>query len=329
MKIDMDSKDCVTNSCAKSLILRIDLERRAKLLFGQIIEAGETLKDWSLYSFNLLGRIFRLDIYKDYISCHTHGFDLKVWRECSERTFLEICCQGPSCERILFSPVSSSKFAKVFSFEYEGEKYFHKTFLSRNWRDSIKDIFRSGREERSLRGHLLLQENGFCAPRINVVGRKGSNNFMVSQAGRKISTVYQFLLQMSMLPLSKEKYSQIKEHVFQLGSTIGQLHHLGISHGDLRLGNIIIDTSDLCQSRYCFLDNERTVRYRKLPRHKRLKNLVQLNMIPESLVTKTDRMRFVKAYLQENPDLAEQKKTWLKRIIKKTQKRLLRKTQRK
>lgn len=197
----------------------------------------------------------------------------------------------------------------------------------RNWLDSIKDLFRRTRAERALYGHLLLQKNGFCAPRINVMGRKGSRNFIVSQAGSKISTVYQFLRQVSVLSPSKEQYSAKKEHICQLGSTIGQLHHLGISHGDLRLGNIIIDTSDAYQPCYCFLDNERTVRYRKLPRHKRLKNLVQLNMIPQSLVTKTDRWRFFKAYLQENPDLAEQKKTWLKRIVKKTQKRLRHKTQ--
>ena len=249
-----------------------------------------------------------MDIYKDYISCCANGFHLKVWREYFERDFLEICCQGSSCERIPFSPVSSSQFARVFSFEYRGQKYFHKTFLSRNWLDPLKDIFRPSRAERALRGHLLLQENGFYAPRINVVGRKGSHNFMVSQAGRKISTVPQFLQQMSGFNPSEGKYYTKRDFFRQLGRSIGQLHNLGISHGDLRCGNIIIDTSDSCQSRYYFLDNERTVRYRKLPQRKRLKNLVQLNMISESFGTKTDRLRFFKAYLRENPDLEPQKK---------------------
>jgi len=270
-----------------------------------------------------------LDIYyKDYLSYSAHGFHLKVWRENFERDFLEICCQGPSCERILFSPVSSSQFARVFSFEYQGQKYFHKTFLSRNWLDRLKDIFRRSRAERALRGHLLLQENGFCAPRINVVGRKGSNNFVVSQAGRKVKILHQLLRQMSDSDSPEEQYPLRKEFVRQLGHTVGKLHYLGISHGDLRSGNIIIDTSDAGRLRCFFLDNERTVCYRKLPQHKRLKNLVQLNMIPESFVAKSDRLRFFKAYLQENPDLALQKK-WLTRIVKKTQKRLLRKTREK
>ena len=252
-----------------------------------------------------------MDIYKDYISCRDHDFNLKVWRKYFERDFLEICCQGSSCEIIPFSPVSSSRFARVFSFEYRGQKYFHKTFLSRNWPDTLKNIFCRSRAERALRGHLLLQENGFCAPRINIVGRKGSHNFMVSQAGRKISILPQFLQQVSGFYPSEERYSQKRAFFRQLGHTIGQLHHLGISHGDLRCGNIIIDTSEPSQSRYVFLDNERTVRYRKLPQRKRLKNLVQLNMIPESFVARTDRLRFFKAYLRENPDLAPQKKNGL------------------
>ena len=261
-----------------------------------------------------------MSIYEDYMICCFLGFHVKVLQEYYREDFLEICCQGLSREIVPFTPIGSSRFALVFSFEYQGKKYFHKTFISRNWLEPLKDIFRGNRSERALRGHLLLHENGFHAPRINVVGRKGAHNFMVSEAGRKISDILQFLQQMSASPSSRRR-----KFVSQLGRTIGQLHHLGISHGDLRLGNIIIDISDPYQLRYYFLDNERTVRYRKLPKRKRLKNLVQLNMISDSEVTKTDRLRFFKAYLRENSDLLLQEHTWLVRITKKTHKRMLKK----
>jgi len=45
-----------------------------------------------------------LDIYKDYISCRSHGFHLKIWREYYEQDFLEICCRGLSRKIISYKP---------------------------------------------------------------------------------------------------------------------------------------------------------------------------------------------------------------------------------
>ena len=123
---------------------------------------------------------------------------------------------------------------------------------------------------------------------------------------------------------SKEKNSKKRVLIGQFCHTVGRLHKLGISHGDLRLGNIIVDVSDPCQLRYVFLDNERTAHYRKLPKRKRLKNIVQINMYLDSIATKTDRLRFFQSYLKENPELIPLKKQWLARIIHKTEKRIAR-----
>ncbi len=269
-------------------------------------------------------RLRKIGQYKDYMNISFNGFHLQILREQHDENFLKICCQGPSNDLTPFTPINCSQFAKVYRFTYEGQDYYYKLFLQRNWREPIRNFFLRTRADRALRGHLLLQENGFWAPRINVVGKKGSSNFIVAQAVTNIGSIPEFLHQMSSSPPSEEKTSKKRDLIRQLGHTIGRLHKLGISHGDLRLGNVIINDSDPCQLRYFFLDNERTVRFRRLPKRKRIKNLVQANMLRDLILTKTDRLRFFQAYLQENPELISKKRLWIARIVNKTNKRVAR-----
>ncbi|GAH09395.1 unnamed protein product, partial [marine sediment metagenome] len=60
----------------------------------------------------------------------------------------------------------------------------------------------------------------------------------------------------------------------------------------------------------------------RLPSWLRLKNLVQLNMHRTDALTGTDRMRFFKSYLQENPLIARKRTEWAKKITTKTNWRL-------
>ena len=66
--------------------------------------------------------------------------------------------------------------------------------------------------------------------------------------------------------------------IYKAGHEIGRLHRAGIFHGDLRVGNLIIEGYGPAAKIY-FIDNERTMRYGILSADKRLKNLVQLNMV--------------------------------------------------
>jgi len=263
----------------------------------------------------------KLNACKDYVALRFLGYNLRVLQEYHDKTFLEICCHGSSNAKVPFLPNHCSELAKVFRFEYQGETFYYKSFLLKNWQERLKNVFRCSRAERAFKGHLLLQENGFNAPCINVVGVKNNSNFIVSQAVNGISA-YTIFTQMCAPAMSKEK----KVIISQFALIIGRLHKLGILHGDLRLGNVLVELSDTSQTRYFFLDNERTVRYRKLPKHKRLKNLVQINISLDSIATKTDRLRFFNSYLTENPELIPLKKQWLAHIIHKTEQRIARRT---
>ena len=103
------------------------------------------------------------------------------------------------------------------------------------------------------------------------------------------------------------------------------MHSQGIFHGDLRWGNIIAVFSDPSGPVFVFLDNERTFKYRRMPGIKRVQNLVQINMVTYPSVTNTDRARFFKSYLTENPGLLSRKKALADKVVKLTKKRLQKK----
>ncbi len=266
---------------------------------------------------------------RDYIRCRLHGFRLTVLRQACGQDFLKICCSEGPDEKTPFTPVPSSRHALVHHFEHGGRGYFHKSFLYRSRLEPIKGFFRGTRAERAFRGHLLLRENGLGAPQVIVVGKKGPRSFMVSEAVGDGSGLGRYFREAYSLPLSKEASAKKRRAVQTLGHTVGRLHSLGIFHGDLRWGNVMVDASTPMAAGFMFLDNERTVQYKRLPYTKRVKNLVQLNMDSSPVLTRTDRLRFFLAYLEENPDLVPKQRTWIRRIIKKTAKRLARKREKK
>jgi len=96
------------------------------------------------------------------------------------------------------------------------------------------------------------------------------------------------------------------------------MHNENIGHGDLRAGNIMCQQSG--SWKFSFLDNERTRQYKKLPDNIRIKNLVQLNLLFNPVISKANRQRFFNHYSalcygQTNKDL-------LNKVIDKTRKRL-------
>jgi predicted unusual protein kinase regulating ubiquinone biosynthesis (AarF/ABC1/UbiB family) len=101
------------------------------------------------------------------------------------------------------------------------------------------------------------------------------------------------------------------------------MHAAGIFHGDLRLGNVLVQKNE-GQWRFFFIDNERTKKFYRLPSRLRLKNLVQINMFRYD-IGNTDRLRFFKAYLKENPSTVRKRNKWGKKVITKTNLRLERK----
>jgi len=124
--------------------------------------------------------------------------------------------------------------------------------------------------------------------------------------------------------LTKQKtgtayFTQKRSLLRALGEEVGKFHYQNFSHGDMNTGNIFCET-DQDAFTFIWLDNERTIKHKKLPLALRIKNLTQLNMLRQEL-TRTDRMRFWKAYQAAHPYSMGNKNNIIIKVIKKTQMR--------
>ena len=231
-------------------------------------------------------------------------------------------------ERYQLTTIQSSKFARVYKltvrFDDVDKGVYFKQYLCRSVWDFIKDFVRASRAERAFQAAEMLGENGFDAPTIIAMGkfRYGlyhTTNFLVTLEIVDAKQIYQFISNLQ--KRSKLETRGRRELIRALGRTIGRMHAKGIFHGDLRLGNILA-RQEKNRWRFFFLDNERTRKFYRLPARLRLKNLVQVNMFPPAAMSNTDRMRFFKEYWAQNEKAKTKKADLIKKVLKKTRRRL-------
>ena len=200
---------------------------------------------------------------------------------------------------------NSSKMARLWTTtaRYRGSSIdiYIKQYLQRTAMDYLKHFFRDSRGRRAFKASLMLRLNGFDCPEPLVLLEKYTGpcctkSILVTEGipgsinlNRHISK----LTAEGTYRAEAEKKAIIKK----LGSYIGKMHKLGIFHGDLRAGNILLQHND---KRWCFflIDNERTRQFTAITLRLIIKNLVQLNMF-QTGITNTDRMRFLKAYNEQ------------------------------
>jgi tRNA A-37 threonylcarbamoyl transferase component Bud32 len=232
-------------------------------------------------------------------------------------------------ERYQLTTIQSSKFARVYKltvrFDDVDKEVYFKQYLYRSVWDFIKDFVRASRAERAFKAAEMLGENGFDAPTIIAMGkfRYGlyhTTNFLVTLEIEDAKQIYQFIIS-DLQKDSKLGTRGKRELIRAFGQTIGRMHAKGIFHGDLRLGNILA-RQEKNRWRFFFLDNERTRKFYRLPARLRLKNLVQVNMFPPAAISNTDRMRFFKEYWAQNEKAKTKKAALIKKVLKKTRRRL-------
>jgi len=251
-----------------------------------------------------------------------HGFAMQkmgiwdVWCRKDDMVgqLLEASCREPKTEADGFKQLVCGKHSEVYRFEVGGRAFYFKEFLSRGWKEWVKNRFRDARAVRALQGELTLKAAGLQSPPIILIGMHGERNFMVTEEIPNATNLYFMITAPEKYPIPPHRFAT------RLGELVGTLHANGISHGDLRWGNILWNGAGTNLNVY-FIDNERTVGYPKLPDRLRFKNLVQMAMsaalLPRYLV-----LRFFAAYLKMAPELRQQKREWLKRVGETAQARL-------
>jgi len=165
------------------------------------------------------------------------------------------------------SKVASSKYANVFVREHnlDGEKcrLYVKQYLERNFTDGLKHILRKDRASRGAMGNIILGENGFnVAENIAWGFKKNSllkkNCFLITKEIANTKPLPDVVEDLS-------EDAQNRENLLkQLAGTVGRMHRVGIYHGDMRAGNVLIK-ENAGRFEFYFLDNERTKKYLYLP----------------------------------------------------------------
>ena len=227
-----------------------------------------------------------------------------------------------------FVRVPSSDYTRVFTFNVSFNGVAHPLYLKkyhcRSTLDFIKHLFRPSRAKRAFNATLMLLKNGFDAPAViglfeQRTGLFCTDNLLLTEEvenSKSMALLLDDICQNSGGNIFIHKRALIEA----FGRTIGQMHAKGIFHGDLRLGNVLVAGEEQKWG-FFFIDNERTKKFYRLPARLRLKNLVQINMFRIG-ITNTDRLRFFKTYLKENPAIADNRRNWAAKILTRTSSRL-------
>ncbi len=119
--------------------------------------------------------------------------------------------------------------------------------------------------------------------------------------------------------LSPEKIYQKRRIIVETGKWARRFHEAGFHHQDFYLGHIFIKPGKGDDFTLHLIDLQRVREHKRLRRSMVIKDLAQINFsaLQLSCVTRADRLRFLKAYLEKD-HLGSSDKDLIRRIEKKT-----------
>lgn len=280
---------------------------------------------------------------KDYLEVRKNGFVFRLRAGCVRPPFLKWLMEEANSSDTAYD--STSRHARNRKARVElGDgvwTLYVKRFFSPNIGYSLKDFFRASKAVKAWKAGLMLEGYGFhCASSV-VVGEKRRWGRLVDSllvaTEVKAPSIIEFLEKWADASRDTDAIRRDTDAIRRdtdairtkrrligaLGGEVGRMHLLGILHGDLLPGNILVDESE-GKARFVFLDNDRTAKFiRNLPDKLVVRNLVQLGRFVLPGVTLTDRLRFFKAYIEQNPRFKDREKDLLRRIVRKTRRRVI------
>ena len=183
------------------------------------------------------------------------------------------------------------------------DSIYYKEFLPRSPVEKLKALLKGSRAQRARRHNDALREAGFNAP-VNIAWGKlpGGREYLFSSAveGRGITN----WVREELTAREGDSLRQRRVLLSMLGTFIGQLHAAGFIHGDLRTSNVLAAQHD-DTFHFALIDNERNVHSKPAAGRSLMRNLMQLNMLPASDISNTDRMRFFRQWRRQMPDYSD------------------------
>jgi tRNA A-37 threonylcarbamoyl transferase component Bud32 len=234
-------------------------------------------------------------------------------------------------ESVTLEPVNASPYARVFTGEAQAEgrtlAVYVKRYLYRSAIDRLKHLVRPGRAMRNHAASAMLTRHGFLCPVVIATACHrpwlahvpGVRSLPFCLASATVTLALTQTTPMDTYFWQIRDASRKRAFLTALGQEIGRLHGHHIFHGDLRVGNVLVQ-EDGDSWRFWLVDNERTCQFSTLPTARRIKNLVQIHLFVKDL-TYADRWRFFGAYCQNAGIVKKQEKRLARQVISRTQKR--------
>jgi serine/threonine protein kinase len=224
--------------------------------------------------------------------------------------------------------VKDQKKIKVARVAVEVSGLLYRIFIKRynafSWRARLLSIFTRSGAFRSLQGAAILQDAGFATakPIAALESRRCgavTKSFYLSEeivGGKTADTYWREDLTIA----QPQRLRQRRRFISGLALTFQALHRQGVYHNDLKDANIIVVPERDGQLFY-LLDLEGTRRYSDLNRRRKIKNIVQLNHTLGRLLRRTEKMYFLKIYLDSSFASKPIKRRWVTAVLEQSRRR--------
>ncbi len=190
----------------------------------------------------------------------------------------------------------------------------------RGWRGVLSDLVNGSRASRARLG----------AERLRAVGIPHPETLALAERRRLGLVMESFLLTRfldgaqplsAILPEIRRSPAQRRKLAYAVGDIVGMLHAAGLDHSDLKHSNLLVTA----QQRIVLLDLDTLARPRRPTWRRRVRALGQLEAFASDLypwLPRTDRVRFLEAYLRHQPELRERRRELVRAVIPWVERRL-------
>lgn len=245
----------------------------------------------------------------------------------------------PAVKRLIWDPdrffsdercvvVKDQKKIKVARVAVEVSGVLYRIFIKRynafSWRARLLSIFTPSGAFRSLQGAAILQNTGFATakPLAALESRRCgvvTKSFYLSEEiadGKTADTYWREDLSIA----QPQRLRRRRQFISGLALTFQALHRQGVYHNDLKDANIIVVPGKDAELFY-LLDLEGMRRYSDLNLRRKVKNIVQLNHTLGRLLRRTEKMYFLKVYLDSSFASKRIRRRWVTAVLEQSRRR--------
>lgn len=176
----------------------------------------------------------------------------------------------------------------------------YKRFRVTAWSDPLVTLLRRPAALRSWMFGQGLRERGLPSPRPLLVlhrhrGGLAYEGYLLTEKICDAQDLHQFMASLNAVA-SSERRVLLRRRIDQVAQLIRELHRRQLSHRDLKASNLLLTA----KNGLWLIDLVGIVDYARLPRSRRVQNLARLHASfhRSDLLTRTDKLRFLRVYLQ-------------------------------